>query len=127
MVSLALGLASAPQEIRGMRVPNRDRAIVDTRKLREYLLSPTHPVGRFKAHYFATLGYEVTEWQALEADLRATLESNAVRAVAGEFGTKCVGRSNITGRNGTHARLITVWIIPMGEEIPRLVTAYPEN
>ena len=33
------------------------RAIVDGAKVHDYLLSPEHPVGRFKAVFFGTLGY----------------------------------------------------------------------
>jgi Domain of unknown function (DUF6883) len=33
------------------------------RKLRDYLLSRLHPVGRFKAPFFASLGYGADNWQ----------------------------------------------------------------
>jgi hypothetical protein len=38
-------------------LPNADRAIVDDAKVREYLLSPSHPIGRFKSVFFAGLGF----------------------------------------------------------------------
>lgn len=110
-----------------MRVPNWEGAIIERRKLSEYLLSPTHPVGRYKARYFANLGYEAVNSEALEASLRAILDSDNPEAIDGEFGTKFVVRGSITGPNGTEARLTTVWIILVGEETPRFVTAYPEN
>ena len=70
---LAFGVA-APQLMRGpldvfesqaiqggtsgaMKLPNASRATIDAAKLRDYLLSPAHPVGRFKAPFFAALGY----------------------------------------------------------------------
>jgi hypothetical protein len=34
-------------------LPNSERAIVDEAKVRDYLLSPSHPVGRFKAAFFS--------------------------------------------------------------------------
>ena len=40
-----------------MLLPGADRAIVDAAKVRDYLLSPEHPVGRFKAVFFGALGY----------------------------------------------------------------------
>jgi hypothetical protein len=41
-----------------VRIPNADRAVVDPAKLRDYLLSTTHTVGRFKAAFFCgQLGY----------------------------------------------------------------------
>lgn len=45
-----------------MKLPERDRAIIDAEKLRDYLLSPSHPVGRFKAAFFASLGYTQANW-----------------------------------------------------------------
>lgn len=51
-------------------LPNADRAEIDRGKLQDYLLSPTHPVGRFKARFFAALGYSSEGWRELAADLR---------------------------------------------------------
>jgi len=38
-------------------LPNAYLAEIDPQKLHGYLLSKTHPVGRFKARFFAALGY----------------------------------------------------------------------
>ena len=54
-----------------MLLPNAERAEIDPQKLHGYLLSSTHPVGRFKARFFAALGYTAERWQQFEADLRA--------------------------------------------------------
>jgi len=40
-----------------VKLPNADRVRIDERKVRGYLLSPSHPVGRFKARVFAALGF----------------------------------------------------------------------
>ncbi len=53
-----------------MRLPNAEKAVIDAEKLRDYLLSPSHPVGRFKAVFFASLGYNQGNWQQFETDLR---------------------------------------------------------
>ena len=53
-----------------MLLPNAGLAEIDPLKLHGYVLSPTHPVGRFKARFFAALGYSAERWQELEADLR---------------------------------------------------------
>ena len=50
-----------------MRLPDGKRAIIDSDKLRDYVLSQGHPVGRFKAAFFASLGYEIDNWQACGA------------------------------------------------------------
>jgi len=42
-----------------MKLPNAERAVIDERKVREYLLSKSHPIGRFKATFLARAGFEV--------------------------------------------------------------------
>ncbi len=39
-----------------MRIPNANKAVIDSEKLRNYILSPIHPVGRFKATFFKKFG-----------------------------------------------------------------------
>ena len=50
--------------------PDWEKAEIYPSKVRDYLLSPTHPVGRFKAPFFAALGYTQDEWNVLQDDLR---------------------------------------------------------
>lgn len=52
-----------------MLIPNADRAVIESAKLQAYLLSRTHPIGRFKAAFFQALGYSSEYWRQLEADL----------------------------------------------------------
>jgi hypothetical protein len=59
-------------------IPNPERAVIDSAKLRDYLLSRSHPVGRFKAAYFASLGYTQERWQDLEAGIRGHLGKSEV-------------------------------------------------
>ena len=65
-----------------MRIPGAERALVDPAKVREYLLSPIHPVGRFKARFFATLGYTGENWLRLLADLSRIALSGDANPVA---------------------------------------------
>ncbi len=56
-------------------------------KIREYLLSDAHPVGRFKAAFFVALGYSAAEWEVLAADLRRhAMENEATATVVNEYG-----------------------------------------
>jgi hypothetical protein len=50
-----------------MKLPGADHAIVDGAKARDYLLSPEHPVGRFKAVFFGTPDV-VTVWIVLTGE-----------------------------------------------------------
>ncbi len=61
---------------------NATTAIVPVEKLRDYLLSPTHPIGRYKATFFRSLGYSQDAWGQLEVDLRAMLAQDAEPAEA---------------------------------------------
>jgi uncharacterized protein DUF6883 len=53
-----------------MKLPAAERAVIAPAKIRDYLLSTSHPVGRFKAPFFASLGYTNANWRRLEEDLR---------------------------------------------------------
>jgi len=109
-----------------IKVPNASRAIIETTKLRDYLLSPSHPVGRFKAPFFAALGYSQEQWPQLEADLRAQLILHDAQPVAASsYGQKYEIRAILIGPSGRSAEVVSIWIILAGEDAPRLVTAYP--
>lgn len=109
-----------------MEIPNAGQAIIEATKLRDYLLSPSHPVGRFKAPFFAALGYLQEQWSQFETDLRAQiLPEDAHAAAASAYGQKYEIRAILTGPSGRSAEIVSIWIILAGEDAPRLVTAYP--
>jgi hypothetical protein len=111
-----------------LRIPNPDRAVIEPTKLRDYLLSPTHPVGRFKAPFFLALGYSAAEWNRLEADLRGQhLPLEAVPAAPTVYGQKYVIRATLVGPGGASAGVVTVWVVRAGEDFARFVSAYPEG
>lgn len=109
-----------------MRLPKADEAVIPIEKLRDYLLSPQHPIGRFKATFFAGLGYTADDWAKLEADLRSQhLLLDAEEGEGSTYGRKFVISGPLTGPSGSTAMLVSVWVIHSGEELPRFVTAYP--
>jgi hypothetical protein len=100
--------------------------LVEPAKVRDYLLSPSHPIGRFKGAFFRSMGYSGAEWQRLERDLRSlAASSDAVPSEATPYGQKYEVRGILQGPSGRAAALVTVWIVLTGEDAPRLVTAYP--
>lgn len=101
--------------------------VIPSEKLTDYLLSKTHPIGRYKSAFFLGLGYTPEEHGLLAADLTALLVSAAEPEKATEYGQKVLSRGPITGPNGQTSRIQTVWIILSGEPLIRLVTAYPEG
>jgi hypothetical protein len=111
---------------RPVKLPAVDRAVVAEAKIRDYLLSDSHPVGRFKAAFFAMLGYSAADWESLAADLRCHAEDNeAVVTQANEYGQKYEVRGRIEGSAGKAAVLVAVWIVLHDEDFPRFVTAFP--
>jgi hypothetical protein len=108
-----------------MKIPNAGRAIIEAAKLRDYLLSPSHPVGRFKAPFFTSLGYSQEHWARLEADLRAQHLVQDARSAASSYGQKYEIQAILIGPSGRSAEVVSIWIILAGEDSPRLVTAYP--
>jgi hypothetical protein len=109
-----------------MTIPNADRAVIDAAKIRDYLLSDTHPVGRFKATFFSALGYSTDSWERLRDDLL-----NLVRTAPAAPGTpSAFGRTfqvdgMLTGPLNRSAEVRTVWMTHTSEDIPRFVTAFP--
>ena len=109
-----------------MKLPAAERAIIAQAKIRDYLLSTAHPVGRFKAPFFVSLGYTSANWRRLEEDLLAL----AVRAKRNSGRTvrtaqKYEIRGTLNGPSGRPAGVLTVWIILSGGDAPQLVTAFP--
>jgi hypothetical protein len=100
--------------------------MIDERKLREYLLSESHPIGRFKATFFRALGYSPALWPRLEQDLRThATTSDATPTAETEYGQKFEVHGTVVGPNGREATIVSVWIVLRGETDPRLVTVYP--
>jgi len=84
------------------RIRNADRALIEAAKLRGYLLSRTHPVGRFKAIFFRSLGYSVSQWRRLEADLHAHLLENETESHEDTpYGRKFTVRGTLEGRTAS--------------------------
>lgn len=110
-----------------MNLPNARSAIISPEKIRDYLLSPVHPVGRYKAAFFRSHGYEQSNWTTLAADIRAVLTAEARLMEKTEYGDKYMITSHIVGPSRRRFGITTVWIILSGEDAPRLVTAYPED
>ncbi len=109
-----------------MNLPRSARAVIDLSKLTDYLLSSAHPVGRFKATFFAKLGYFAEDWGLLETVLLEVAVSGTVQAVEDTpFGRKYRVHGRIEPPIGGAVSVVTVWIVRSGEDFPRFVTAFP--
>jgi len=106
-------------------LPNAGRAIIPQEKLRDYLTSTAHPIGRFKAAFFRGLGYTEENWQAIDAALRLQhLPLDAREEASTSYGRKFTVSATLQGPAG-EAIVTSVWVIRTGENVPRFVTAYP--
>jgi len=109
-----------------MKLPACERAIIEPAKVRDYLLSPEHSVGRSKQRFFAALGFRREQWEELRDALLALARAgDAEPGQASPFGQKHVVRGILQGPIGRSASVETVWIVLDGEDVPRLITAYP--
>lgn len=105
-----------------MRLPRADRVRIDEIKIRGYLLSKTHPVGRFKARIFAALGFDDESVEAFASELRRIAAEGEVAEVEDtEFGRKYTVPGALAGPAGS-AQVLSVWIEEHGHEELRLVT-----
>ena len=107
-----------------MKIPGSARPVIEEAKVRDYLLSPEHPVGRAKAQFFVPLGFERTNWSVLRDQLQQLASVDAELGAGTRFGQKYVVRGTIHGPMAA-AAIVTVWIVLHGEDFPRFVTAYP--
>ena len=107
-------------------LPAAERAYIDPAKVRDYLLSSMHPVGRFKAAVFQALGYRTEEWEKLRDDLLALARrTEAVPGQTSPFGQKYEVSGTLRGPNGREAKFTCVWLVPIDGEPPRFITAFP--
>lgn len=108
-----------------MKIPGAERATIDTRKVRDYLLSPEHRVGSAKARFFGQLGFGQQNWAVLRDELRRFAEQEAQLGPATRFGQKYIVPGTIQGPSGASAQVVAVWIVLKDDDFPRFVTAYP--
>jgi hypothetical protein len=109
-----------------MRLPHRDRAYVPLEKLTGYLLSESHPVGRFKASFWRRHGFRADAPDRLEQTLLQIAYNGGVSdSITSEYGDKYAVDGRVLSPLGEEIELRTVWIIEFGDDRPRFVTAYP--
>jgi hypothetical protein len=106
-------------------MPNRERAIVDVRKLEDYCLSASHVRGRHKARVFRqALALDRPDASWLRAALlEAARTSEATETEVDEFGSRWQIDLTLT-RYGRTAVVRSIWIIRTGEDLPRFISAW---
>lgn len=111
-----------------MNLPNKDQAVVEPEKVRDYLLSEAHPDGYGKAEFFAALGFRREAWEVLADALRQVARNAPVtKSMTSPHGRKYIVDGSLKTPSGRTAKVRTVWIVDTGGDMPRLVTAYPRE
>lgn len=110
-----------------MKLPNGEHAVVESRKLIEYVLNVEHPVGRHHALLFnSLLGITPADVHLLEMALRkAAKDGEAAPGKSSPFGQKWEVRFSMPGPRGAK-NVLSVWLVASGHTIPRLITCYVE-
>src|SRR6266568_3582513 len=110
----------------GMRLPNHEQAVVPREKIRDYLLSASHPDGRHKAAFFLRFGFNRDSWQTLGEALRQHAAiHNVVKTETTRFGVRYVIEGKLLTPSQRHPYVRVVWFIRNDQEMPYFVTAYP--
>ncbi|MCS6845893.1 MAG: hypothetical protein NZ528_16485 [Caldilineales bacterium] len=109
-----------------MELPNKAKANVPRRKLVDYLLSETHAVGKAKAKFFRSLGFDETTVSELEDALLMIAQTGEVKErMITPHGVKYVVDAPLSSPRGVVVEIRTIWIVEPDDEVPRFVTAYP--
>jgi len=99
---------------------------VSISKITDYLLSETHAVGKSKAKFFRSFGFDETNVGQFQQDLIRIAQIEPVtEIVETAYGEKYVIDGELETPKSVMIRVRTVWVIETGDTIPRFVTAYP--
>ena len=110
-----------------MKLPNAERAIVEERKITEYLLSFANPRARSKARFFTGFGFCIEEWEGFAEALLSHCRQNEVSEVkATPYGVNYVIVAPLETPDNRKPIVKSVWEVKPGVTYPRLVTAYTQ-
>ncbi len=118
--------SEAVQTVSTQELPGWEEAWIPELKLRDYVLSSTHEVGRHKARVFRSeLGIEREHWCFLHDQiLDGFPEAQATFREETEFGLMWKVPILVTGRNEAERWVTTGWIVEYRDLRPKLTTAY---
>lgn len=107
-------------------LPNVERATISEEKLRDYALSPNHPVGQHKARVFqSALGIGEEDWEFLREEILARISSAEVSSIRSDlFGFLYEVPIVMEGLNGQTHEVITAWFVAEESDPPRLASTY---
>jgi hypothetical protein len=107
-------------------LPNSACALVEEKKIVEYLLNLAHPDGASKAKFFLARGFAVAQWQSMCAALQTQGRDNLVTKVTPHsWGARYQVDCHCPTPDGMNPCVRSIWELPEANACPRLLTAYP--
>jgi len=107
-------------------LPNSGCALVEEKKVVEYLLNPAHPDGGPKAKFFLARGFSAHRWDEMRDALLAQGRDNRVTKVTPHpWGTRYQVDCRCPTPDGANPCIRSVWELAPAAACPRLLTAYP--
>lgn len=109
-----------------MKLPDKEKAYIPLLKIKDYLLSETHPIGKSKAKFFRSLGFNEANIDLLKQGLLTIAHMDDIQeAVSSMHGVKYVIDGLLQTPDGEAVKVRTIWIIDKGQTRQRFVTTYP--
>jgi hypothetical protein len=108
------------------QLPRVANAILEDRKITQYLPNTVHPTGAAKAQFFMSFGFSPANWAELKSALLQHPQKNPVTSQSSNpFGQKFEVSCSLVAPDGRNPCIISVWIIEPPDLNPRFITAYP--
>ncbi|HVC59426.1 MAG TPA: hypothetical protein VND19_03545 [Acetobacteraceae bacterium] len=106
------------------RLPNAEHAVVEPRRVRDYLLNRAHPSGGSKSKFVMAYGFAATDWHLLRTSLIQHGRTNSImRRVETAWGIRYTVACSCRTPDGRDPCIRTVW--QMESDLPRLLTVLP--
>lgn len=110
-----------------MKLPNAQIAVIEPKKLSEYLLNTQHKRGGSKARLLYHFGYRAVDWERLASDIRQShLEADLQATTQTAYGVRYEIHAPLHTPSGRMLMVRTIWQIDTDKYIPRLITLYPD-
>ncbi len=107
-------------------LPNSGVALVEQKKVVDYLLNAAHPSGKSKAKFFLARGFDAKCWEEMRDALLAQGRDNRVTKVTPHpWGTRYQVDCRCPTPDGANPCIRSLWELAHAAAGPRLLTAYP--
>ena len=108
-----------------MQLPNLTGAVVAPEKVHDYLLTEEPEKGRGKPGFFVRFGFVREQWEVLADALREHAERHDATEQPDPWGTKYLITGEIESPDGRNLRILEVWLVDTGKDVPRFISARP--